>query len=54
MVPLLFVAGETAVVIGAAVAEDVRLAAVVATAWIVAAGLCYVLFFHRPAGGRAS
>jgi APA family basic amino acid/polyamine antiporter len=45
-VPLLFVVGEIAVIIGAALDPSVRGAAYVGAAWIVAGTICYLLFFR--------
>ncbi len=46
VVPLLFVIGEVAVVTGAVVVSDVRWAPIIGVAWIVAATVCYFVFFR--------
>jgi APA family basic amino acid/polyamine antiporter len=46
VVPLLFVFGEAAVVIGAYCDEAVRGAAYLAAVWIVGAAVCYFVFFR--------
>lgn len=45
-VPLLFVVGEIAVVLGAYSDPKVRTAAYIAVAWVAAAAFCYLLFFR--------
>ena len=53
LVPLLFVAGEIAVLIGAYCDRNVRQAAYIGVIWIAFATVCYFLFFrerHTPAG----
>ena len=48
IVPLLFVAGELAVITGAALDPEMRGAAVIGAAWIVVGFACYLFFFRRP------
>ncbi len=48
VVPLLFVAGEIAVIIGAGLDPQTRQAAVIGLAWIAGAAACYLLFFRGP------
>ena len=47
LVPLLFVAGEGLVVVGAFCDPNVRASAHLALAWLAAAGVCYVVFFSN-------
>lgn len=47
-VPLLFVAGELCVIVGAALDPGVRGAALIGVAWIAAGTVCYLLFFRDP------
>jgi APA family basic amino acid/polyamine antiporter len=47
-VPILFVAGETAVLIGAYCDQGVRQAAYIGVIWIAVAAACYLMFFRRP------
>ena len=51
LVPLLFIAGELGVIAGAALVPDMRAAAVIGLAWIVAGTVCYVLFFRGSQAG---
>lgn len=52
VVPVLFVLGEMAILVGAWLVPERRSAAVLGLAWIVAAAVCYFVFFRRP--GAAS
>ncbi len=47
VVPLLFVVGEIGIVVGAFRNPEVRSAAFIGVGWIVAAAICYFLFFRR-------
>ncbi len=47
VVPLLFVVGEIGIVVGAFRNPEVRSAAFIGVGWIVAAAVCYFLFFRR-------
>jgi len=51
LVPLLFIAGELGVIAGATLVPDMRAAAVIGLAWIVAGTVCYVLFFRGSQAG---
>jgi APA family basic amino acid/polyamine antiporter len=51
IVPLLFVAGELAIVTGAVIVADTQIAVISAGVWIVAALVCYLVFFRN---GRLS
>jgi APA family basic amino acid/polyamine antiporter len=51
---LAFTAGETVVIVGAALDPEVRGAALLAGAWIGAALLCYLGLFRRPRPGGAA
>ena len=48
VVPLLFVAGELAIVAGAYADPNVRGAAHIAVAWVLGAAACYAIFFRTP------
>ncbi|MCH8913964.1 MAG: amino acid permease, partial [Planctomycetes bacterium] len=47
VVPLLFVVGEIGIVVGAFRNPEVRSAAFIGVGWIIAAAICYLLFFRR-------
>ncbi len=49
LVPILFVLGELAVVVGAYADPKVRDAAHIALAWVLGAAVCYAVFFRTPA-----
>jgi basic amino acid/polyamine antiporter, APA family len=48
LVPVLFVAGELFVLVGAYADAGARTAALIGVAWILAAAMIYFLFFRRP------
>lgn len=50
VLPILFVAGELAILVGAFWNEAHRDAAYVAVAWIIAAGVCFLLWFRESRG----
>ena len=47
VVPLLFVVGEIGIVVGAFRNPEVRSVAFIGVGWIIAAAICYLLFFRR-------
>ena len=51
LVPLLFIAGELGVIAGATLNPEMRGAAFIGLAWIVAGTVCYLLFFRRSQAG---
>jgi APA family basic amino acid/polyamine antiporter len=48
VVPLLFIVGEIGILVGAFVHLGNRNVALLGVGWIVAAAVCYLLFFRRP------